>query len=136
MRLNPGRVSHRQLGSRHCRRRCHATVALLLRPSATVTAAMVYAAKCYWPGVSKDQLQHAAGIAQREAEELSRSGKPVAYLGALLFPDDELVLFLFDSASRGAVTQANERAGIPCERLMQSVWLARPTVGGSTRCTD
>jgi hypothetical protein len=95
---------------------------------------MVYAAKCYWPGISEEELERAAVSAQREADSLSRTADPVTYLGSLLFPDDDLVLCLFESASRAAVAQANERAGIPCERLMQSVWLARPTIRGSTRC--
>ena len=97
---------------------------------------MVYAAKCYWPGVTADELARAATSAQREADELSRGGEQVVYLGSLLFPDDDLVLCLFDGASRAAVSQANERAGIPCERLMPSVWLARPIIRGGTRCTD
>ena len=44
----------------------------------------------------------------------------------MLFPDDDLVLCLFESSSAAAVHQANDRAGIPCERLMRSVWLPNP----------
>jgi hypothetical protein len=88
---------------------------------------MLYAAKCYWPGVTEPELEQVAASAAREAEKVSRSGKPVAYLGCLLFPDDELVLCMFESSSRTAVNQAAERAGMPCERLMKSIWL------GSTR---
>ena len=74
---------------------------------------MVYAAKCYWPGVTPAEL-----------ERLDERG----YLGSLLFPGDELVLCLFEAGSRVAVKQASERAGIPCERIMESVWLpAAPT---------
>ena len=58
---------------------------------------MLYAAKCYWPGVAEPALKRVAASAAREAQKLSRSGKPVAYLGCLLFPDDELVLCLFES---------------------------------------
>jgi hypothetical protein len=84
---------------------------------------MLYAAKCYWPGVAEPALERVAQSAAREAENLSRSGKPVTYLGCLLFPDDELVLCLFESSSRTPVNQAAERAGMPCERLMKSIWL-------------
>jgi hypothetical protein len=84
---------------------------------------MLYAAKCYWPGVETPALQRVAASATREAERLSRNGKPVAYLGCLLFPDDEIVLCLFESSSRAPVNQAAERAGMPCERLMESIWL-------------
>jgi len=55
----------------------------------------------------------------------------VTYLGSLLFTDDDLVLCLFDGPSRRAVKQASDRAGIPSERLMSSIWLGagRHTVG-------
>jgi len=85
---------------------------------------MLYAAKCYWPGVTEDELERAVACAMREAETVSRRGKPVAYLGSLLFEDDELVLCLFESSSRTSVKQTTERAGIPCERLMESIWLS------------
>jgi hypothetical protein len=84
---------------------------------------MLYAAKCYWPGVTKPELERVAARAAREADKVSRSDKPVTHLGCLLFPDDELVLCLFESSSRGQVNQAAERAGMPCERLMKSIWL-------------
>jgi len=47
----------------------------------------------------------------------------VGYLGCLLFPDDELVLCMFESSSRAPANQAAECAGMPCERLMKSIWL-------------
>ena len=83
----------------------------------------VYVAKCYWPGVTEAELDRVADSAVREADMVSRTGSPVAYLGAILFPDDELVLCLFDSPSRAAVKETNERAGIPCERIMESILL-------------
>jgi hypothetical protein len=82
---------------------------------------MLYAAKCYWPGVTQTELEHVSARATR-AETRSRDDG-VAYLGSLLFSDDDLVLCLFEGPSRTAVKNASERAGIPCERLMDSVWL-------------
>lgn len=87
---------------------------------------MLYAAKCYWPQVTAREVELAAGKAIRGAEVASRTGAPVGYVGSMLFPDDDLVLCLFESSSATAVNQANDRAGIPCERLMQSVWLPNP----------
>ena len=82
---------------------------------------MLYAAKCYWPGVSRDDLER---VARRAAEPDSQGGRQDAsYRGALLFSDDDLVLCLFEAPSRIAVKVASERAGIPCERVMDSVWL-------------
>jgi hypothetical protein len=86
---------------------------------------MVYAAKCYWPGVNERQLEQAAARAMLEAATASRTGSAIAYLGSFLFEDDELVLCLFDAASRAVVRTTTERAGIPCERVMDSQWLPR-----------
>ena len=94
---------------------------------------MLFAAKCYWPGVTEADLEtiarraaHAGSVATRE---------PVTYLGSLLFTDDELVLCFFDGPSRLAVKRASDRAGIPSERLMSSIWLGacRSTGGQPSR---
>jgi hypothetical protein len=93
---------------------------------------MLYAAKCYWPGVTEIDIEHVAERAAPVAAEADREG--VAYLGSLMFSDDDLVLCLFEGPSRAAVMYASEHAGIPCERLMDSVWLKpdRQTTKGAT----
>ena len=75
------------------------------------------------------QLEQAAARAVLEAATTSRAGSAIAYLGAIRFEDDELVLCLFDAASRAAVRTTTDRAGIPCERVIDSHWLPAP---GST----
>ena len=82
---------------------------------------MLYAAKCYWPGVAETDLEQVAERAGR-AGPASGSNR-VTYLGSLLFADDDLVLCLFQGPSRAAVIQASDRLGIPCERLMDAAWL-------------
>jgi hypothetical protein len=79
---------------------------------------MLYAAKCYWPGVTEADLDRVAGRAA-----LATGTSPVSYLGSLLFPADDLVLCLFCGPSRAAVIQASDQLGIPTERLMDSTWL-------------
>jgi hypothetical protein len=80
---------------------------------------VLYAAKCYWPGVSRDDLERVA----RRAADSKAAPEDATYRGALLFSNDDLVLCLFEAPSRIAVKVASERAGIPCERVMDSVWL-------------
>jgi hypothetical protein len=87
---------------------------------------MLYAAKCYWPGVTENAVQHAAGAAGHEATRLCGEGKPIRYLGSLLFPADDLVLCIFETPERALVSDTTARAHIPCERLMDTVWLASP----------
>ena len=82
---------------------------------------MLYAAKCYWPGVTGTDVEQVAARAGWAG--LAAGCNPVAYLGSLLFAGDDLVLCLFRGPSRAAVIQASDRLGIPCERLMDLAWL-------------
>jgi hypothetical protein len=77
---------------------------------------MLFTAKCYWPGVDEDLR---AALADPDP----------AFRGALSLPGDELVLCLFDAPSRAAVKEACERAGWPCERVIESVWVDGPEGG-------
>ena len=91
---------------------------------------MLYAAKCYWPGVTETDLKQVTERAGRAG--LASGGTTVTYLGSLLFAADDLVLCLFQGPSRAAVIKASERLGIPSERLMNSAWLGpdRPALEG------
>jgi len=91
---------------------------------------MLYTAKCFWPGVTEDELRCAATRAG------SQTGKRLkaTFRGALYFPGDELVLCLFDSSSHACVKRASERAGIPCERVIDTVWVAPQPRGGRETC--
>jgi hypothetical protein len=82
--------------------------------------AMLYTAKCYWPGVTEDKLRLAA--AQARSDGAGRCG--TTYLGALYLPGNELVLCLFDASAREEVRRASEEAGMPCERVIETVWIA------------
>jgi hypothetical protein len=46
------------------------------------------------------------------------------FRGAVYLPGDELVLCLFDASSRASVKSACEHARIPCERVIETVWVA------------
>jgi len=85
----------------------------------------VYAAKCFWPGATEQEVERAV------ARLVSETGSTVAYLGSMFFPADELVLCLFEGASRVAVQKTVEGAGIPSERIMKSLWM--PAVDGARR---
>ena len=90
---------------------------------------MLYAAKCYWPGATTGDLEK---IAARAALCDARSLRDeVAYRGSLALFRDGLVLCLFEGPSRAAVKRASDRTGVPCERLIDAVWLDRdrPTRG-------
>jgi hypothetical protein len=88
---------------------------------------MLYAAKCYWPGVTKDDVKGSAA-------RMPRGETGVSYLGSLLFEGDDLVLCLFDAGSAPAARDASERAGLPCERVMKAAWLGEHTTERSALC--
>jgi hypothetical protein len=92
---------------------------------------VLYTAKCFWPGVTEDLLRCAATRAWNPAPD-----DRTVFQGVLYLPGDELALCLFDADSPAAAKRAGERAGMPCERIIESVWLDRagiPIAGGSAR---
>ena len=91
---------------------------------------MLYTAKCFWPGVTENEIRLAAARAGLESGQVPRT----SFQGALYLPGDELVLCLFESSSRDRVKRASEHAGMPCERVIETVWV-EPDAKGE-RCTD
>ena len=89
---------------------------------------MLYTAKCFWPGVTADELRLAAARAGSETGLRPQT----TFRGALYLPGDELVLCLFESPSRSSVKGASERAGMPCERVIETVWVGPHRRGART----
>ena len=90
---------------------------------------MLYTAKCFWPGVTEDEL----GLAVTRAASQTEERPQTTFRGSLYLPGDELVLCLFESSSRASVKRASERAGMPCERVIDTVWVA-PHARGEKTC--
>jgi hypothetical protein len=84
---------------------------------------MLYTAKCFWPGVTEDDVRVAAA---RAGGSIGEQRPQARFRGALYLPHDELVLCLFESTSRASVKRASERVGMPCERVIDAVWVAPP----------
>lgn len=91
---------------------------------------MLFAAKCYLPGVTRTEIEQLAERIDRARQSVRRG---VAYRGSLLFTADDLLLCLFEGPSRAGVQRAAERGGIPWERLMDAVWLAPASPRGPER---
>ncbi len=61
-------------------------------------------------------------------QPLRASGRPTRRSEAHTYlPGDDLVLALFEGESAFAVKRAGERAGMPCERVIEAVWIAPPS---------
>jgi hypothetical protein len=71
----------------------------------------------YWPGVTEADVRLAAA-ALRTAD-----GADIRYLGSILMPGDEVVLFRFDAVSAEQVAASGARAGLRCDRVVSAVFL-------------
>ena len=80
-----------------------------------------YLVECYSPGVRRDDVESAAERTAAACAQLRSGGVFVDYRGAILVPGDEVVLHLFNSESEHAVRAASERAGLPFERILETV---------------
>jgi hypothetical protein len=88
---------------------------------------MLYTAKCFWPGVGEEEIRLAAARASRGTVQ-----RHAGFRGALYLPADELVLCLFEATSPSSVKSESESAGMPCERVIETVWI-RPEREGNPK---
>ena len=89
---------------------------------------MLYTAKCFWPGAGEDEIRLAASRASRQAVQ-----HHAVFRGALYLPADELVLCVFEAISPSSVKSESESAGMPCERVIETVWIGPEREGESER---
>jgi hypothetical protein len=80
-----------------------------------------YIAECFWPNVREEEVEQGAACAQRAAAELTSEGRRVTFAGSILMPEDEVVFYLFDGDSPDDVHEACARAGLPLERVVESI---------------
>ena len=88
-----------------------------------------YLVERHLPGISPDQLAAAAASAKRTTAEMTREGMPVRYLRTTFLPDDERCYCLFEGPSADAVAAANDRAGLPYERVAAATHVAAEDLG-------
>ena len=81
----------------------------------------VYVAECYWPGITPGRFAAIERGIRTACAETPRDGVGVVHVASLFFPDDEVVLALFLARSAAEVTALGERAGLPVERVSESV---------------
>jgi hypothetical protein len=72
------------------------------------------------PGFSEDQLPGAAGAAKSTSEQMTDEGTPVRYLRSTFVPQEEKCFCLFEGDSEEVVKTAQERAGLPYDRIVEA----------------
>jgi hypothetical protein len=88
----------------------------------------MYMVERHLPGITSDQLGAAAARAKSTTAEMSRQGTPVRYLRSTFLPKEEKCFCLFEGPSADAVKQANDRAKIPFERIVEANHIAAEDV--------
>jgi len=85
-------------------------------------------AECLLPGITSAA---AAALAERIVAELDGDAREhVSFLGAILMPDDEVLLCLF-AGPPPLVRSVAERSGLPFERIVPCAGIGWPAAGGS-----
>ena len=76
------------------------------------------------PGFTPDQIAAAAKSAKTTTAEMTAEGTPVRYLRSTFVPGEDKCFCLFEGDSEEVVRQANERAELPLERIVEAVHVA------------
>jgi hypothetical protein len=80
-----------------------------------------YVVESYLSRQRAQHLRETAGVIRRVADELTTAGSPVRYERWEFLATDELCLHFFEAESGETVAQALERAGVVCERIVETV---------------
>jgi hypothetical protein len=80
-----------------------------------------YLVERFLPGDPEAQLAAVADRASSSAEAMRREGIELRYLGSTLIPEDQMCFCLFEAPSAEAVGQANLRAGLTFERILEAL---------------
>lgn len=83
-----------------------------------------YMVERHLPGITSDQLSAAAARAKSTTAQMSEEGTPIRYLRSTFVPSEEKCYCLFDGPSADMVEQANKRADIPYERVVEAIHIA------------
>jgi hypothetical protein len=76
------------------------------------------------PGLTEEQLAAAAASATTATTRMANEGVPVRYLRSTFVPSEDKCFCLFEGPSAEAVREANERAGLPLERITEALHVA------------
>ena len=87
-----------------------------------------YMVERHLPGFTEAQLPAAAAAAKSSSAEMTQEGTPIRYLRSTFVPGEDKCYCLFEGPSQEAVTEAQERAGLPYERIHEAVFVTAEEV--------
>jgi Nickel responsive protein SCO4226-like len=82
---------------------------------------VVFVVERYLPGLDQKRLLGQLVNLGHVTQELRTEGTYVRYLGSTIVPDDEACFCQFEGVSEAAVAEANERAGVPFDRIVEAI---------------
>jgi Protein of unknown function (DUF4242) len=77
----------------------------------------------YWPGIDEAVARTVVSNLEQAAQEMTSEGTPVAHVGSILMPADEVVFSLIEAVDERAARQVNERADVPLDRIAAAITL-------------
>lgn len=83
-----------------------------------------YLVERHLAGISPEALTAAARAARDTTVAMQSQGTRIEYLGSTYVPNGDRCLCLFDADSVAAVEEANRRADLPFERIVEAAHLA------------
>lgn len=88
-----------------------------------------YLVERHLPGITEAQLGAAAAGAKSTTAKMAQEGTPVRYLRSTFVPGEEKCYCLFEGDSEAVVKQAQERAGLPYQRIVEAQHIAAEDLG-------
>lgn len=85
---------------------------------------VLYLVERHLPGITGEQLTAAAQAAKDTTATMRDEGTQVRYLRSTFLPAEEKVMCLFEASSMEPVKEANERAHIPFDRILEAAHIA------------
>lgn len=82
---------------------------------------MRYIVESYLPATDgPEQLERVAARSRAAADELAREGAVLRYIEAIVVPEDEMCLLVYEADSPELALEASERAGIADGRVLEA----------------
>ena len=87
---------------------------------------MVFVVERYLPGLDKDALAQSLDQLERAVARMRAEGMEIRYLGSTIVPGDEACFCQFEARSEADVAEANRRAGIGFDRIVDAITTPAP----------
>ena len=90
----------------------------------------VFLVERYWPDVDVDELRRALPRLESAVTAMRSEGRQVEYIGSILMPIDQVVFTLVAAADEREISELNERAALPVDRIAKAIALLGPAMTG------